>query len=84
MISLIMPAIAMSNRAVAVPCAASALTATDFYQVLKISDVSGGVVNLITGERDALAKTISEHDDISAVWYFGDKEASARVERPNK
>ena len=81
MISLIMPAVAMGNRVVAVPSAASALIATDFYQVLGTSDVPGGVINLVTGERDILAKTIAEHDDISAVWYFGDKEGSAKVER---
>ena len=81
MVSLIMPAIAMGNRVVAVPSAASALIATDFYQVLETSDVPGGVVNLVTGERETLAKTISEHDDIAAVWYFGDKQGSARVER---
>ena len=81
LISLIMPAIAMGNRVVAVPCAASALIATDFYQVLETSDVPGGVINLITGERDVLAKTIAEHDDVAAVWYFGDKDGSANVER---
>ena len=81
MISLIMPAIAMGNRVVAVPAAASALIATDFYQVLETSDVPGGVVNLVTGEREALAKTIAEHDDIAAVWYCGDQEGSAKVER---
>ena len=81
MISLIMPVVAMGNRVVAVPSAASALIATDFYQVLETSDVPGGVINLVTGERDVLAKTIAEHDDISAVWYFGNKEGSEKVER---
>ncbi len=81
MISLVMPAIAMGNRVVAVPCAASALIATDFYQVLETSDVPGGVINLVTGERDVLAKTIAEHDDLNALWYCGDTTGSTMVER---
>ncbi len=81
MISLLMPAIAMGNRAVVVPSSASALIATDFYQVLETSDVPSGVINIITGERDVLGKTMAEHDDINALWYCGNAEGSAMVER---
>jgi aldehyde dehydrogenase (NAD+) len=42
--------------------------------------VPAGVVNIVTGDREALAKTIAEHDDIAAYWYFGSKEGSAKVE----
>ena len=81
LISLTMPAIAMGNRAVAVPSAAHALIATDLYQVLETSDVPGGVLNIVTGERDALAKTLAEHDDVAALWYFGGAEGGSMVER---
>jgi aldehyde dehydrogenase (NAD+) len=81
MISLVMPAIAMGNRVVVVPSTASALIATDFYQVLETSDVPGGVINIVTGERDVLAKTMAEHDDIAALWYFGSSEGGKMVER---
>lgn len=81
MISLVMPAVAMGNRVVVVPSAASALVATDFYQVLETSDVPGGVINIVTGERDLLAKTLAEHDDIAALWYFGGEEGGKMVER---
>jgi aldehyde dehydrogenase (NAD+) len=79
-VSLVMPAIAMGNRVVVVPSPVDPLSATDFYQVLDTSDVPAGVVNIITGERDVLAKTIAEHDDVAAVWYFGSEEGSALVE----
>jgi aldehyde dehydrogenase (NAD+) len=79
-VSLVLPAIAMGNRVVVVPSPADPLSATDFYQVLDTSDVPAGVVNIITGDRDVLAKTIAEHDDIAAVWYFGSKDGSAKVE----
>ena len=80
LVSLVMPAIAMGNRVVVTPSPVHPLVATDFYQVLDTSDVPGGVVNIVTGDREVLAKTIAEHDDIAAFWYFGSQEGSARVE----
>ncbi len=70
-VSLVMPAIAMGNRAVVVPSTHQPLAATDLYQVFDTSDVPGGVINIVTGERDGLAKTLADHDDVAALWYFG-------------
>ncbi|HEY4193870.1 MAG TPA: aldehyde dehydrogenase family protein, partial [Mesorhizobium sp.] len=42
-VSLVLPAIAMGNRVVAVPSQAHPLAATDLYQVFDTSDVPGGV-----------------------------------------
>ncbi|MGL1682673.1 aldehyde dehydrogenase family protein, partial [Vibrio parahaemolyticus] len=80
-VSLVVPAIALGNRVVATPSQRHPLIATDFYQVLETSDVPAGVVNLVTGERDVLAKTLAEHDDVAAHWYFGSAAGSAMVER---
>ena len=68
-VSLVMPAIAMGNCVVAVPSANHPLSATDFYSVLDTSDVPAGVVNIVTGEANALAKTLAEHDGVDALWY---------------
>ena len=38
------------------------------------------MVNIITGERDHLVKTLVEHDDVDSLWYFGDAEGSRQVE----
>jgi aldehyde dehydrogenase (NAD+) len=78
---LMMPAIAMGNRVVLVPSPVMPLVATDFYQVLDTSDVPDGVVNIITGARDEIAKTIAEHDEVAAIWYHGSKDGSAMVEK---
>jgi aldehyde dehydrogenase (NAD+) len=43
--------------------------------------VPGGVINIVTGARDALAKVLAEHNDVDALWYFGGAEGSAAVER---
>ncbi|MGB3418063.1 MAG: aldehyde dehydrogenase family protein [Mesorhizobium sp.] len=80
-VSLVLPAIAMGNRVVAIPSARHPLLATNLYQVLDTSDVPAGVVNIVTGERDALARTLAEHDEVAALWYAGSKEGSAMVEK---
>lgn len=80
LMSLILPAIAMGNRVVAVASQNQPLIAARLYQVLETSDLPGGVVNLLTGERDVLAKTLAEHDDVAALWYCGSAAGAAMVE----
>ena len=80
-VSLVLPALAMGNRVVAIPSQTHPLAATDFYQLLDTSDVPGGVVNIVTGERDVLMKTLAEHDDVEAVWYFGTAAGAKMVEK---
>jgi aldehyde dehydrogenase (NAD+) len=80
-VSLVMPAISMGNRVVVVPSPVHPLAATDFYQILDTSDVPGGVVNIVTGERDALAKTLADHHEVAAVWYRGPHAGGAAVEK---
>ncbi len=80
-VSLVAPAIAMGNRVVITPSPLQPLAACDFYQVLDTSDVPGGVVNIVTGDRDTLADTMAKHDDIAALWYFGSAEGTAKAER---
>ncbi len=80
-VSLVMPAIAMGNRVIAVPSSRYPLAATDLYTVFDTSDVPDGVVNIVTGERDVLVKTLAEHDEVAAVWYFGSQAGSAMVEK---
>ncbi|MCO6491691.1 MAG: aldehyde dehydrogenase family protein [Phaeodactylibacter sp.] len=79
-ISTVIPAIAMGNRVVAVPSASFPLSATDFYQVLDTSDLPGGVLNIVTGGQDGLAKVLANHDDVDGIWYFGSKTGSKMVE----
>ncbi len=80
-VSLVAPAIAMGNAVVAIPSQRAPLAATDLYSVLETSDVPDGVVNIVTGARDALALVLAEHDDVSAVWYSGTDAGAAAVER---
>ncbi|UTA48272.1 aldehyde dehydrogenase family protein [Simiduia sp. 21SJ11W-1] len=80
MVSLLAPLMAMGNRVVMLPSEQHPLIATDFYQLLETSDVPGGVVNIVTGERDSLVKVLAEHLQVDALWYFGSAAGNAAVE----
>jgi len=79
-LSLVLPAIAMGNSVVVVPSQIHPLAATDLYQVLETSDVPAGVVNIVTGPRDDLARTLGQHDGVCGMWYVGGAESAAMVE----
>jgi len=80
LVTLLAPAIAMANTVIVVPSERYPLSATDFYQVLETSDVPPGVVNIVTGARDPLARVLADHDDVDAVWYVGGAEGAKQVE----
>ncbi|KAB0677403.1 aldehyde dehydrogenase family protein [Aureimonas leprariae] len=80
-VSLVAPLIATGNRVVAVPSERHPLSVTDLYQVFETSDLPAGVVNIVTGGREQLAKDLASHDDLDALWVFGSKEAAAAAER---
>ncbi|HEU4996483.1 MAG TPA: aldehyde dehydrogenase family protein [Gemmatimonadaceae bacterium] len=79
-VSTVAPAIALGNTVIAIPSEAYPLAATDFYSVLETSDAPAGVVNIVTGDKNALAKTLAEHDDVEGMWYFGDRDGAKAVE----
>ncbi|HEY1271460.1 MAG TPA: aldehyde dehydrogenase family protein, partial [Terriglobales bacterium] len=76
-LSLVMPALAVGNRVIAVPSEAYPLVAGDLYQLFDTSDVPGGAVNIVTGYVSQLLKTLAEHDDVDGIWCFSDQDAAA-------
>ena len=84
LVTLFAPAIAVGNRVVAIPSARFPTPATDFCQVLGISGVPSGVINLVTGHSDDLAKVLAHHEDVGAIWYVGSTKGSASVERESR
>ncbi len=80
LVSTMAPAIAMGNTVVLVP-GQHPLSATDFYQILDTSDVPPGVVNIVTGPPEDLARTLAAHMDVDAVWSFSSHPLSALIER---
>jgi aldehyde dehydrogenase (NAD+) len=72
-LSLVMPLIAMGNTVIAVPSEKYPLIASDLYQLFDTSDLPGGAVNIVTGYVSQLLKTLAEHDDVDAIWCYGDE-----------
>jgi aldehyde dehydrogenase (NAD+) len=77
--SLVLPLIAAGNTVVAVPSETYPLIAGDLYQVFETSDLPGGAVNIVAGRATELLKVLAEHDDLDAVWCYGDAEMCAAV-----
>ncbi|MEZ5495719.1 MAG: aldehyde dehydrogenase family protein [Gammaproteobacteria bacterium] len=80
-VSLTISAIAMGNRVVVIPSENYGLLALEFYQILETSDLPGGVINIITGNKNELTKVLAEHYEVESVWYFGDADGSTEVEK---
>ena len=79
-LSLVLPAIAMGNRVVAIAPQSAPLAALELAQVLACSDVPGGVVNLVSGPKSDLAQTLATHEDVAALWSAA-PELAAMTER---
>ncbi len=72
-LSLVLPLLAVGNTVIAVPSEKYPLITGDLYQLFDTSDLPGGVVNIVTGYVSQLLKTIAEHDDVDAIWCYGDE-----------
>jgi acyl-CoA reductase-like NAD-dependent aldehyde dehydrogenase len=76
------PALAAGNTVVAVISERWPLPALDLAEVLGVSDVPGGVVNLLSGRRAELAPALGAHRDLNAIVdAAGDPELSADLDR---
>ena len=75
--SLVLPLLSAGNTVVAVPSEAYPLIAGDIYQVLETSDLPGGALNIVPGRATELLKVLAEHDDLDAVWCYGNAEMCA-------
>jgi aldehyde dehydrogenase (NAD+) len=71
--SLALPLVAAGNTIVAVPSETFPLITGDLYQIFETSDLPGGVINLVTGRSSELLKVLAEHDDLDAIWCYGDQ-----------
>jgi aldehyde dehydrogenase (NAD+) len=77
LLSLVLPVIATGNTAIVIPSETYPLITGDLYQLFDTSDLPGGVVNIVTGYTSQLLKVVAEHDDVDAIWCFGDKANAA-------
>jgi aldehyde dehydrogenase (NAD+) len=72
-LSLVLPLLAAGNTVVAVPSEVYPLIAGDLYQIFDTSDLPAGAINIVTGRSPDLLKVLAEHDDLDALWCYGDQ-----------
>jgi acyl-CoA reductase-like NAD-dependent aldehyde dehydrogenase len=71
LVSRIAPALVGGNAVVAIASETRPLAAVELAEVLATSDVPGGVVNLLTGQRAELAPWLASHMDVNAIDLTG-------------
>ena len=82
LIAELAPALAAGNVVVTVLSEAAPLAGLDLAEVLGVSDVPGGVVNLLCGRRGELASALGAHRDLNAIVdVAADPELSAELDR---
>ncbi len=74
LVTHIAPIIAGGNTCVVLASEGLPLSSITFSEVLATSDVPGGVVNVLTGNRAELLQHFASHLDINGVVYCGDND----------
>ena len=67
LVANVLPAVVGGNTVVVLASESRPLSAVSFAEVLNDSDVPGGVVNILTGQRDELASHFASHMDVNAI-----------------
>jgi acyl-CoA reductase-like NAD-dependent aldehyde dehydrogenase len=82
LVAEVAPALAAGNAVVALVSEARPLAALDLGEVLGVSDMPGGVVNLVSGRRAELAPVLAGHHALNAIVdVSGDPELGAEIDR---
>lgn len=67
LVSLVAPVILAGNTAVVLASMTSPLPALTFSEIIATSDLPGGVVNILAGDRAELAPHFASHMDVNAI-----------------
>jgi len=82
LVAEVAPALAAGNTVVAVLSETSPRAGLDLAEVLGVSDIPGGVVNLLSGRRGELAMALGGHRDLNAIVdASGDGELGAELDK---
>ncbi|MCW1924423.1 aldehyde dehydrogenase family protein [Luteolibacter arcticus] len=81
LMTLILPAITSGNSVVALASHGSPYPAILLGEMLATSDLPGGVVNLLTGERKDMLPTFATHEHLRAVAAVASKEDAIALQQ---
>ncbi|MEP4077021.1 aldehyde dehydrogenase family protein [Haloferula sp.] len=81
LLTLILPAIVSGNAVVALASHSRPYPAILLGEMLAVSDLPGGVVNLLTGTRDDILPTFATHEHLRALNAVADKKESITLQQ---
>jgi len=81
LVTRLAPVLVGGNAAVVVASESQPLAAIELAEVLATSDVPGGVVNILTGQREELAPVLASHMDVNAIDLAGADGLGPELER---
>ncbi len=82
LVSVIAPIVLSGNTVIALASPANALAALTFSEIIATSDLPGGVVNIIAGDRKELAPFFASHMDVNAIVdASGDESLAVELHR---
>ncbi|MDQ6809642.1 MAG: aldehyde dehydrogenase family protein, partial [Verrucomicrobiota bacterium] len=79
LVSLVAPVILSGNAAVVLASTANPLPALTFSEIIATSDLPGGVVNMLAGDRAELAPHVASHMDVNAIVDASGDERIGRI-----
>jgi acyl-CoA reductase-like NAD-dependent aldehyde dehydrogenase len=81
-VSLVAPVILSGNCAVVLPSTTKPLPALTFSEIIATSDLPGGVINVLAGDRTELAPHFAGHMDVNAIVdASGDEKIGRELQR---
>jgi len=81
-VSLVAPVILSGNCAIVLASTTKPLAALTFAEIVATSDLPGGVINVIAGDRSELAPHIAGHMDVNAIVdASGDEKLGLELQR---
>jgi acyl-CoA reductase-like NAD-dependent aldehyde dehydrogenase len=83
LVTAIAPIIAGGNTCVVLASESKPLCSVTFSEVLNTSDLSGGVVNILTGKSEELHSHFSSHMDVNALVYYRKNKTEIKTIKEN-
>jgi len=83
LVTVIAPIIAGGNACVVLASESKPLCAVTLSEVMATSDLPGGVVNILTGNREELLEHFSSHMDVNAILYNGNDDTHIKLINEN-
>jgi acyl-CoA reductase-like NAD-dependent aldehyde dehydrogenase len=82
LVSLVAPVILAGNTVVVLPSTTKSLAALTFSEIIATSDLPGGVVNVLAGDRAELSPHFASHMDVNAIVdASGDEKIGQELQR---